>query len=140
MKHVGIWVDKSEAKIISTKNGNEYIKTITPEIDHFNPLDESGTKVEIGPQDEMHAPNAYSETESHQLIEFFKTLVPSMEDTNAIVIFDPAQSGKKMNTEFKAKHPTLSTKIISVEKTDDMTDNQSKAWVKAFFNKKRNSK
>lgn len=132
MKKVGIWIDKREAKIISIGNGNEQIKRILSGIEDFNPQGGSGTKFKGGPQDVVQD-SKYLEREKHQFVEFFKAVVPSLEDANAVVIFGPAQSGQKLHKELQEKHLQLYNKIIAVEKADNMTDNQLKAWVRDFY-------
>jgi len=132
MKQVGIWIDKREAKIVSIENGNEHIENVMSDIEDFNPQGGSGTKFKGGPQDVVQD-SKYLEREKHQFTAFFKALVPSIEDANAVVIFGPAQSGEKLHKELKEKHLQLCSKVISVEKADNMTDNQLKAWVRDFY-------
>lgn len=132
MKQIGIWIDKREAKIVSTENGDNPLKTIVSDIEDFNPHGGSGTKAKGGPQDVVQD-SKYLEREKHQFAEFFKTIIPSIKEANAVVIFGPAQSGQKFLKELEEKHQQLSGKIVSVEKADNMTDNQLKAWVKDFY-------
>lgn len=132
MKQIGIWIDKKEAKIVTLENGNEQIKTILSGIEDFNPRGGSGTKIKGGPQDVVQD-SKYLEREKHQFSEFFKSLVPSLEDANTVVIFGPAQSGQKLFKELQKNHLQLCSKITSVEKADNMTDNQLKAWVRDFY-------
>ena len=136
MKQVGIWIDKREAKIVSLENGKELLKTIMSDIEDFNPHGGSGTKFKGGPQDVVQD-SKYLEREKHQFTKFFKALVPSMEDANDIVIFGPAESGEKLHKELKERQLQLSRKIVSVEKADNMTDNQLKAWVRDFYHAKK---
>lgn len=132
MKKIGIWIDKKEAKIISIENGNEHLKTIMADIEDFNPQGGSGTKFKGGPQDVVQD-SKYLEREKHQFAEFFKAIVPSLEDTNVVVIFGPAQAGEKLYKELKEKYPQLCSKIKSIEKADNMTDNQLMAWVRDYY-------
>jgi hypothetical protein len=132
MIQVGIWIDKREAKIVSIENGNDHIKTIISDIEDFNPQGGSGTKFKGGPQDVVQDCK-YLEREKHQFKEFFKAIVPSIEDATAVVIFGPAQSGEKLHKELQEKHFQLCSKIKSVEKADNMTDNQLKAWVRDYY-------
>lgn len=132
MKQIGIWIDRREAKIVSFENENEQIKTILSDIEDFNPQGGSGTKLKGGPQDVVQD-SKYLEREKHQFAAFFKSLVPYLEDANVVVIFGPAQSGQKLHKELQKKYPHLYSKIRSVEKADNMTDNQLKAWVRDFY-------
>ena len=132
MKQVGIWIDKREAKIFSIENGNENLDTIASNIEDFRISGGSGTRLKGGPQDVVQD-SKYLERELHQLSEFFKDVVKSIEGADAIVIFGPAQTGEKLNHELSEKHSQLYSKMKSVEKADSMTDNQLKAWVRDYY-------
>lgn len=133
MKKIGIWIDKRESKIVTIENGNERLATIVSEIEEFNPTGGSGTRLKGGPQDVVQD-SKYLERQKHQLADFFKKIVPAIEDADAIVIFGPAQTGQKLYNELSSEHPQFQNKTINLEKADNMTDNQVKAWVRDYFN------
>ena len=133
MKKIGIWIDKRESKIVTIENGNERLATIVSEIEEFNPTGGSGTRLKGGPQDVVQD-SKYLERQKHQLANFFKKIVPAIEDADAIVIFGPAQTGQKLYNELSSEHPQFQNKTINLEKADNMTDNQVKAWVRDYFN------
>jgi len=130
MKNVGIWIDKKKAKIISIENGNEHIDTIVSNIEDFHPS--GGMK---GGSQDFVQDSKYLEREKHQLTDFFKNIVTYIESADAIVIFGPSQAGEKLHKELMDKHPLFHNKIISVEKADNMTDNQLMAWVRDYYKK-----
>lgn len=132
MKQVGIWIDKREAKIISIDEGNESFTSIQSEIEEFNPKGGSGTKLKGGPQDVIDE-NKYIEREKHQQKRFFKNVAAKLEDSDQIVIFGPAEMGKKLYSEFSASNPKVYEKVKDVQSADSMTDNQVKALVKDFY-------
>ena len=133
MNNVGIWIDKRKAKIVSVETGNEHFDTIVSNIEDFHVSGGSGTKLKGGPQDVVQD-SKYLEREKHQLAEFFKDIVINVADADAIVIFGPAQTGQKLYNELLEKHSQLRHKIISIEKTDNMIDNQIIAWVRNYYN------
>jgi len=137
MKKVGIWIDKREAKIISIEDRNEHLKTIVSGIEEFHVSGGSGTSSKGGPQDVVQD-RKYLEREKHQLAEFFKDIVISINDADALIIFGPAQTGEKLKNELLEKHSLLYNKIKSVEKTDNMTENQIMARVRDYFSDKKN--
>ena len=130
MKNVGIWIDKKKAKIISIENGNEHIDTIVSNIEDFHPS--GGMK---GGSQDFVQDSKYLEREKHQLTEFFKNIVISIENADAIVIFGPSQTGTKLHKELLEKHSPFHNKKISIEKADNMTDNQLMAWVRDYYKK-----
>lgn len=50
-----------------------------------------------------------------------------------IVILGPAETGQKLYAGLLHKHPQIHAKTKPVEITDNMTNNQLKAWVGAYF-------
>jgi hypothetical protein len=75
----------------------------------------------------------YLEREGHQFTEFFKEIVNYIAGADEIVIFGPADAGRKFDVELSEKYPKIHGKVRSVEKADSMTDNQLKAWVREYF-------
>jgi len=132
MKHIGIWIDKKEAKIITLEDGNEHLETITSWVEDFNIGGGSGTKLKGGPQDVVQD-SKYLEREKHQLAEFFEEVASCIGDPDSLVIFGPAETGMKLKKELEEKHHFLFSKVKSVEKADSMTENQLKAWVRDYF-------
>ena len=132
MKNVGIWIDKREAKIVSIEAGNESLNTIMSDIEDFHPSGGSGTSLKGGSQDVVQD-SKYLEREKQQLAEFFKDIVLFIKGADAIVIFGPSQTGKKLYNELLEKHSPFHHKIISIEKADNMTDNQIIAWVRNYY-------
>jgi len=132
MKNVGIWIDKREARIVSIGDGNERLNTITSDIEEFNPGGGSGSRMKGGSQDVVQD-SKYLERKKHQLAEFFKDIVLFIEGADAIVIFGPSQTGEKLYNELLEKHTLFRHKKISIEKADNMTDNQIMAWVRNYY-------
>jgi len=132
MTRKGIWIDRDKAHLVTLRNDSEELITIFSNIEHFRPHGGSGTRLKGGPQDVVQD-SKYLERELHQLSEFFKDVVKSIEGADAIVIFGPAQTGEKLNHELSEKHSQLYSKMKSVEKADSMTDNQLKAWVRDYY-------
>jgi hypothetical protein len=132
MKKIGIWIDKSEAKIITLENGSEHLEIVSSDVEDFNIGGGSGTAQKGGPQDVVQD-SKYLEREKHQLTDFFTDLIKYIEAADTVVIFGPAEAGMKLRKEIDEKHHLLASKIKSVEKADSMTENQLIAWVKDYF-------
>lgn len=133
MKNAGIWIDKREAKIVTLEAGSEHLVTILSDIEDFHPSGGSGTRLKGGPQDVVQD-SKYLERGKHQLAEFFKEIVISIEGADAIVIFGPAQTGGNLYRELTEKHDLFDNSAIFLEKADKMTDNQIMAWVRNYYN------
>ena len=132
MKQIGIWIDKREAKIVSLKDGSEHFDTIASNVEDFHPGGGSGSRMKGGPQDVVQD-SKYLEREKHQLTGFFSDIMKGVKNADSIVIFGPAEVGIKLNNELSEKDSQLYKKIKSVEKADNMTDNQIKSWVKNYY-------
>ena len=133
MKQIGIWIDKRGAKIVSIENGNENFYTIPSGVEELNPIEGSGTRLKGGPQDVVQD-SKFLNRERQQFAKFFDVVASGIEGADEIVIFGPAETGKKLHLELSQKYPELHTRTSSVEKADSMTDNQLKAWVRKFYN------
>jgi stalled ribosome rescue protein Dom34 len=129
MIHTGIWLDKERALILTLNNEKETLTTINSEIENYHP---TSNKTAGGPL-EISKDRKYLEREKQQFKAYFKELVSVIMDTDALVIFGPAETKDKFSKELSENHNKLSTKIKGVKKADSMTENQMKAWVKDFF-------
>ena len=132
MKNTGIWLDKNKALIVTLDGENETQNTIVSNLEHFNISGGSGTRFKGGPQDVVHD-SKLLEREKHQLKQYYKSLATEIKDSDALVIFGPADTNQKFSEELHKNYKPLSTKIKGVKKADSMTENQVKSWVKDFF-------
>lgn len=135
MKKIGIWLDKEKAHLITIENDTEYFETVPSELEFFKPKGGSGTKFKGGPQDVVQD-SKYLEREKQQLKKYFHTIADKVVDADALVIYGPAQTNEDLRKELQVSFPQLAAKIKSVAKADSMTDNQTKALVRDFFNTK----
>tara|TARA_B100000745_G_C19995494_1_gene337719 strand:- start:80 stop:487 length:408 start_codon:yes stop_codon:yes gene_type:complete len=132
MKKTGIWLDKDKALIVTLENDKETLNTVMSNVEHYRPHGGSGTRFKGGPQDVVQD-SKYLDREKQQLKQYYKSLASKIKDTDALVIFGPADTNEKFSKELHKNHKPLSTKIKGVKKADSMTENQVKAWVRDFF-------
>jgi len=128
-KKIGIWLDKRMAKIIDP---NGQINEVGSDVEEFNASGGSGSKIKGGPQDVVQD-GKYLEREKHQMKAYFNKLAHRISDAHTVVVFGPADTGRKFADELANKDKVLSKKLVGVEKADSMTDNQLRAWVKEYF-------
>jgi peptide subunit release factor 1 (eRF1) len=131
-KQIGIWMDKREAKIVSIEEKDERLLTILSEVEDFRPKGGSGSKMKGGPQDVVQD-KKFLERKKHQLKAYFDEVIAALSEVESVVVLGPADTGKKFVKELADHHSHLSEKVSGVEKADNMTDNQLKAWVRAYF-------
>jgi len=133
MRRIGIWLDKKNAHIVEIHDDRVSLNTILSEVEDFNIHGGSGTKFKGGPQDVVQD-SRYLEREKQQLKKYFKNIVSAVSDAEDLVIFGPAETGEKFYKELTESYSDIKAKVKDVVKTDSMTKNQVKAWVKEFFN------
>ena len=139
MRMTGIWMDKKKAIIISFENDLEQIHEINSNIDDFHVKGGSGTRQKWGPQDVVQD-SRYLEQEKNQFRLYFRNIIPYIKSADQVVIFGPAEAGTKLMKALSKNYAPLYNKVISLEKADNMTTNQLRAWVKAYFEKHANEK
>ena len=132
MTYKGVWLDRKQAHIITLINTIETCITIPSGIEHFRVRGGSGTRLKGGPQDVVQD-SKYLEREKHQLKAYFKVIATEIKQADAIVLLGPANIGEKLNKELKTHYKAIGSKVKSVKKTDRMTENQIKAWIRDFF-------
>ena len=139
MRKTGIWMDKKKAIIVSFENDLEKIHEINSNIEDFHVKGGSGSRFKGGPQDVVQD-SRYLELEKNQYRLYFKNIIPYIKSAEEVVIFGPAEAGMKFMNELSKNHKRIHEKVLSLEKADNMTTNQLKAWVKGYFEKHANTK
>ena len=135
MKNIGIWLDKEKAHIITLENEKETMNTIKSEVENYRIHGGSGTRFKGGPQDVVQD-SRYLEREKHQLKAYFKEIASEIKNSDACVIFGPAETKDKLNKELQEKYKNIGLKVQGINVADSMTENQLKAWVRDFFRAK----
>ena len=135
-RSTGVWLDKEKAIIVTLHNGDISVNTLLSNIEYFHVIGGSGTRLKGGPQDVIQD-SKYLEREKLQLKTYFKTIASEIKDSDAIVLFGPAEIKDKFNKALNTSYKDLSAKVKDVVTADSMTKRQVKAWVKAFYKKGR---
>ncbi len=128
----GIWMDKRIAKIVSINDQSETLTNMESSVEEYKPRGGSGTKIKGGPQDVVQD-SKYLEREKQQLRSFFQRVGESLTEVDELVVFGPADTGRKFVDNLLSGHSNFRNKNIEVRKADSMTDNQVKAWVREYF-------
>ena len=132
MKKTGIWMDQDRAFIVNLINGEEDVKTISSGVEHFRIHGGSGTKFKGGPQDVVQD-SKYLEREKHQFRNYFESLIPELKACDKLVLFGPADTIHKFAKTLEEHYKDLYKLLLGIHKTDSMTDNQMRAWVRDFY-------
>lgn len=129
MKNTGIWLDKEKALIIKLNNDKEDFVTLESNIEHYSIKSNKG----VGGPKETVSDSKFLEREKNQLKEFFKSIIPEINQSDALVIYGPAETYLKFRKELQENYNNINAKVKGTFKVDSMTKNQTIALVKDFF-------
>lgn len=134
MKNIGIWLDSKKAYIVRVSDNNDSLEKVDSQIDIYNRTSTGGSRIKWGgTQDITHEKN-YLEKEKHQFKKYFKTIVDTISDVESLALFGPADINEKLKKELMDNYPSIGNKIVSVKKADSMTENETRALIRDFFN------
>ena len=135
-KHVGVWMDHHSARFIYPGHNKEYaIETMeSPHDIHPREDGQIGDGSTFGryraSNNEYHKHN----TEANELHDYYGELKKVLQPYDSILIFGPTTAGQELfnliyeDKSFEGKH-------IFIEKTDKLSDNQLKSFVREYFEK-----
>ncbi|MEL6810310.1 MAG: hypothetical protein AAFP76_03125 [Bacteroidota bacterium] len=133
MKQVGIWLDKKMAYIISlVDGGTQRVEIVLSKIEDYKVHGGSGTRLKGGPQDVVQD-SKYLEREKHQFKRYFQEITTHLGEAEQIVLFGPAEAGQKLRSELALSYPEIAKNVKGLVRTDSMTKNQMKAFVRDYF-------
>ncbi len=133
MKKTGIWLDSKTAYIISVnEKGHTDTEIVLSKVEDFRPHGGSGTRFKGGPQDVVQD-SKYLERRNQQFKSYFTNITKYLKDSEEILIFGPALTGKHFVSELENNHRNLFEKVKDVNKADNMSKNQLRAYVLDYF-------
>jgi hypothetical protein len=122
IKQLGIWMDHSTANLIELSNDKIVKRTLKIEPDFLGPLENL----------RLNEGQTHNTAQDHQY-NFHKQLSYVIHDYNEVLLFGSSDAKNELLNVLKNNHRFDKTKI-SVQPTENMTDNQKDAFVKDFFN------
>ena len=133
MKKTGIWLDQKEANIITLIGDIVNSKTIYSDIETRERF-EGETKA-FGRFGDQFLNNEKSKKNkiNDQTTKYLNLIIKEIEQTDEILIFGPAQTKIKLENLIQ-NNANISSKLVEVQKAENMTENQKVAYVKKFFN------
>ncbi|ASV30791.1 hypothetical protein [Maribacter cobaltidurans] len=134
MKNIGIWLDSKKALIVTINENGDSLNKIDSQIDFYNRTSTGGSRVKWGGTQDITDEQNYLEKEKQQFKKYFKEVANAISDCDALAIFGPADINEKLKKELENNYPAIGRKIVAVEKADSMTDNQTRALIRDFFN------
>lgn len=134
---LGVWIDHKKAFLVEI-NGKEILKTaLSSEVEPHTRY-HSGVRAAGG----TGSPEASAETKAdnrraNQLKNWYKEVLDEVKARNAaeILILGPGEAKTELMGQLE-KTNGLSAKVVGVETTDQLTENQIAAAVRDYFNPK----
>ena len=129
----GIWIDTQQAVIVTLHDKEEHSREVLESGISSRERVPGETKDFGRFGDQYLDPEHKKEHRlEQQKKDYFKALAERVKGTAELVLFGPA--GMKIAFEkYIRENRTLADKLLAVETTDSMTENQIAAWVKDFY-------
>ena len=131
-KFVGLWIDHRKAVVVCIEGHNEIVEHIESRAEgHFRLKGGSRSCIRYGPQ-EVVSESRRENRVNQQFRRYYLKVVKALCCANAVFIFGPGEAKLELKREI-TKSKKLTSKIIGIETTDKMTDNQIVAKVREVF-------
>lgn len=135
-KKIGIWIDHKEAIIVSVEGDQSSVERIESNAEsHFRPSGgwkAGATSVAQSVSREQKA----EERRKHQFHNFYQMVIKVIGKAENIFIFGPGEAKLELSKEIK-KLKGQADRIVAVEASDRLTENQIVAKVKSFYATKK---
>ena len=143
-KYMGIWVDHKKAVIVTKKQPERsyeedvelVVTQISSDVERKVRL-ASGSRTRNtpwGPQ-EVAVDSKIETRQKQQLKKFYHRIIEVITDADKILIMGPGEAKLELKKEIE-KSKALIPKIVGVQTSDKMTNNQIAAKVKSYFGQK----
>jgi stalled ribosome rescue protein Dom34 len=122
-KNIGIWMDHSNARLIEFTNFSVSTRNIMSKF-----TTDEKTKSLAKSENLMH------NKEQHQQTEYYNRIAETIQNFDDVLLFGPTDAKTELFNLLKKEH-RYSKINVEVKDTDNMTDNQQHAFVRAHFAK-----
>lgn len=130
MRKVGIWIDHSRAVVAVIDEGNESLETVESNLGrHAGASGGSGTSTPWAPRG-ANREHARERQYEHHLVKYYHDVIKHLGKPDQLILIGPARA----KNEFKAELDRTPLRDVptALETTDEMTDPQVMAHVRAF--------
>jgi len=131
MKSIGIWLDTQKAIMVFLNNGKHQIKEVASNVETYHFKGGSRSKTPYGPQQTV-SESSFNLRKKKQLNNYFKQLASLAENTESLYVTGPGEV-KTHFSKYLKENSALSNKLLKVDTSDSMTNNQLVVKVKDVF-------
>jgi hypothetical protein len=133
-KQTGIWIDSTKAVIVTLNDGKEFVCEVQSDLENKVYHDKEGDKGSFQGNQHIDSDKTFEERKKHQMNNFLKNVVSSVDGSDELYLFGPAETKNKLQQKIKEDKSAKAGKSLTVETSDNMTSNQIVAKVKQFYN------
>ena len=131
-KKAGIWIDREKAFVVLIHEEKAALHCLESNVEGRIRLSGgSRSRTPYGPQD-VASERKVEGRRKHHLQQYYQDVIQAIGDSYKILIFGPGEAKTELAKEF-GKSKELSSRIVSIESADKMTQKQIMAKVKKFF-------
>ncbi|NND94184.1 MAG: hypothetical protein HKN45_04915 [Flavobacteriales bacterium] len=134
MKKAGIWIDSQKAWIYTLENSDEEFEQVISEVEDTRVGGGYGGATPYGPQ-VANPDDKIMNRRDHQFNRFFENVSNKLKGTNEVLIEGPAEA-KIGLMKFIKELSALRDVQLEMRTADKLTENQFRAEVKDYFDKK----
>ena len=132
-KQTGVWIDSSQAIIITLFDGKENITEIKSGIENKVYHDDEGHKGTFSGSRHGFDEQKFNERSKNQLNSFLNNVLSQVKESDELFIFGPAETKTKLQDIIYHQKLIDIHKLKSVQTASKMTPNQILANVKNFY-------
>jgi hypothetical protein len=132
-KQTGVWIDSTEAVIVTLFDGNENITEIKSGIDNKIYRDDEGYKGTFSGNRHGNSEQKFNDRKKHELDSFLNNVLSQVKESDEIFIFGPAETKTKLQEIIYHEKLINIQKLKSVQTASKMSPNQILANVKNFY-------
>jgi hypothetical protein len=133
-KQTGIWIDSTKAVIVTLNDGKEFVCEVQSDLENKVYHDKEGDKGSFQGNQHIDSDKTFEERKKHQMNNFLKNVASSVDGSDELYLFGPAETKNKLQQKIKEDKSAKAGKSLTVETSDNMTSNQIVAKVKQFYN------
>lgn len=136
VKKIGVFMDHSKAELIRYENGAAgFLETVLSEHGGRDRYEGEGSNETRFTSDPYHMSNnefKKHRIEENDLHDYYKRLASHLEGYDELLLFGPGEA-KKQFKNFAEQLQVFQNKVLHVETSDKLTDNQLLEFVREYF-------
>ena len=131
-KDAGLWIDHRKAVIVTVENESVRVRTIESGAEgRIRLAGGARSSTPYGPED-VACERSWQERRHQHLAEYYRRVLQAVRGARSILIFGPGEAKLELKR-MLLKSKDLGAKLVGVETTDKMTENQIVARVREAF-------